>query len=68
MPDMETFIAVCDWLQVRPGDLFMTDREQQEPDTTEKIAILLFGDENFHPDTAYALVQIVKATYRYPPK
>jgi transcriptional regulator with XRE-family HTH domain len=68
MPDMETFVALCDWLQVRPGDLFVTDHEQRELDTTAKIVILLFGDENFHPDTAQALAQIVKATYRYPPK
>lgn len=67
MPNMETFITLCDWLQVRPGDLFVTECEQQEPDTAEKIVTLLFGDKNFHPDTASALAQIVKATYRICP-
>ena len=65
MPDMETFIALCNWLQVRPGDLFVTDREQQELDTAEEIVILILSNRNLQPDTAYALAQIVKATYRY---
>ena len=65
MPDMETFIALCDWLQVRPGDLFLTDHEQQQLDNAEEIVILILGDKNLQPDTAYTLAQIVRATYRY---
>ncbi|MEH2272831.1 MAG: helix-turn-helix transcriptional regulator [Nostoc sp.] len=64
MPDMETFMALCDWLQVRPGDLFLTDHQQQL-DIDEEIVILLLGDKRLEPETAYALSQIVKATYRY---
>ncbi|MHC5830410.1 MAG: helix-turn-helix domain-containing protein, partial [Nostoc sp.] len=65
MPDMETFIALCNWLQVQPGDLFSTNQQQQQLDTAEEIIILMLGDKNLQPDTAYALAQIVKATYRY---
>lgn len=66
MPDMETFIALCDWLEVRPGDFFVTDHdEQQELDISEEIVILLLGDKRLESDTAYALAQIVRATYRY---
>ena len=65
-PDMETFIVLCDWLKVRPGDLFVTDHhEQQELDIAEEIIILLLGDKRLELETAYALAQIVKATYRY---
>ncbi|MDZ8052819.1 MAG: hypothetical protein RMX68_015320 [Aulosira sp. ZfuVER01] len=64
---METFIALCNWLEVRPGDLFVSDRQEQklELDTSEEIILLLLGDRRLEPGTAYALAQIVKATYRY---
>ncbi|MBN3958364.1 helix-turn-helix transcriptional regulator [Nostoc sp. NMS8] len=65
-PDMETFIALCDWLQVPPSDLFVTDHQPpQRLDIEEEITILLLGDKRLESDTAYALAQIVKATYRY---
>ncbi|WP_223265456.1 helix-turn-helix domain-containing protein [Nostoc sp. 'Peltigera membranacea cyanobiont' 210A] len=66
MPDMETFIVLCDWLQVPPGDLFVTDHQPQERlDIEEEVMILLLGDKRLESETAYALAQIVKATYRY---
>ena len=65
MPDMETFIALCNWLQVRPGDLFLTDDKEQQLDIDQEIVLLLLGDKRLQPDVAYALTEIVKATYRY---
>ncbi|WP_375505659.1 helix-turn-helix domain-containing protein [uncultured Nostoc sp.] len=65
MPDMETFITLCNWLKVWPGDLFLSDHKQQQLDTAEEIVILILGDKNLEPNTAYALAQIVRATYRY---
>ncbi|MDF5711036.1 MAG: hypothetical protein PUP90_26035 [Nostoc sp. S4] len=62
---METFIALCDWLQVQPGELFVTHQKQQQQDTDEEIIILLLGDKRLDRDTSYALAQIIKATYRY---
>lgn len=64
-PDMETFTALCDWLQVPPGELFVTHQKQQAQDTEEELALLLLGDKRLEPDTSYALVQIIKATYHY---
>ncbi|WP_375504048.1 helix-turn-helix domain-containing protein [uncultured Nostoc sp.] len=64
MPDMETFIALCNWLQVRPSDLFFTDQDRQL-NIDEEIIILLLSDKRLEPDTASALAQIIKATYRY---
>ncbi|MBN3961931.1 hypothetical protein [Nostoc sp. NMS8] len=44
----------------------MTDHQpQQQLDIGEEIMILLLGDKRLESDTAYALAQIVKATYRY---
>ncbi|PHM11627.1 helix-turn-helix domain-containing protein [Nostoc sp. 'Peltigera malacea cyanobiont' DB3992] len=65
IPDMETFVALCDWLQMHPGDFFFTDHGEQSLDTVEEIIILLLSDKRLEPETAYTLAQIVKATYRY---
>ncbi|MEH2200096.1 helix-turn-helix domain-containing protein [Nostoc sp.] len=65
IPDMETFVALCNWLDVRPGDLFISDQQERELDTEEELVLLLLGDARLEPDTAYALSQIIKATYRY---
>ncbi|MEH2333973.1 helix-turn-helix domain-containing protein [Nostoc sp.] len=65
IPDMETFIALCNWLKVPPGDLFLTDQQELELDTEQEIVLLILGDKRLDSDTAYALSQIIKATYRY---
>lgn len=63
MPDMKTFLALCNWLQVPPGDLFVSD-ENQELNTIERVVILLLSDRNLDPDIAYAMSQLIKATWR----
>lgn len=65
IPDMETFIALCNWLQVRPGDLFVTNQQELELDVEQEVVLLLLGDKRLTSDTAYMLSQIIKATYRY---
>jgi transcriptional regulator with XRE-family HTH domain len=63
MPDMETFLALCNWLQVPPAELFRTTEEDQ-PDTPEAIAIQLRADKKLDPAIANALASLVKAAYR----
>ena len=64
LPDMETFIALCNWLKVPPGQLFVTKQQQQQLNTAEKIALLLLSDKRLEPATADALARIIKAAYR----
>jgi transcriptional regulator with XRE-family HTH domain len=68
VPDMETFIALCNWLDVHPGDLFLTDKQHsqsstQELDTVEEITALLISDKNLDPISASILIRIIKAAY-----
>ncbi|MEH2460920.1 helix-turn-helix domain-containing protein [Nostoc sp.] len=63
MPDMETFLALCNWLEVPPARLFRTT-EEISIDTPESIAILLQSDKNLEPAIANALALLVKAAYR----
>ena len=63
MPDMETLLFLCNWLEVPPAKLFRTTQEDQL-DTPEAIAIQLRADKNLDPAIANALASLVKAAYR----
>lgn len=63
MPDMETFMALCDWLQVPPSELFQTT-EDQGLETPDMISIQLRADKKLDPAIANALASLVKAAYR----
>lgn len=68
MPDMETFLLLCDWLEVPPAALIKRKEEDQvtvsDLDTSEALAIQLRADKNLDPATANALAALVKAAYR----
>lgn len=64
MPDMETFLTLCNWLKVPPGQLFVTKQQQQQLNTAERIALLLLSDKRLEPANAEALARIIKAAYR----
>jgi transcriptional regulator with XRE-family HTH domain len=65
MPDMDTFLKLCDWLQVSVTE-FIHDDNATGPSTTpsENIEIQLRADKNLDPATANALAAIVRAAYR----
>ena len=63
MPDMETFTALCDWLQVPPAELFKTT-EDTDLNTPDMISIQLRADKKLDPAIANALASLVKAAYQ----
>lgn len=63
MPDMETFLALCDWLEIPPAELFKTTNDS-DLDTPEKLSIQLRADKNLDPAIANALASLVKAAYK----
>jgi transcriptional regulator with XRE-family HTH domain len=63
VPDLETFLALCDWLDVSPADLFGNDRERDIDSTPDRIAFLLQSDPSLDPAMANALAQLIKAAY-----
>lgn len=66
MPDMETFLLLCDWLQVAPSELFRTTDPASvlKEAPADYIALQLRADKNLDPATANALATIVQAAYR----
>ncbi|MCO5185366.1 MAG: helix-turn-helix domain-containing protein [Anaerolineae bacterium] len=71
VPDIETFIQLCDWLEVSPSEFFETDEEEGtvmptfSPDmsTPERIEFHLRADKELNQETAEALANMVKAAY-----
>ena len=76
MPDLDTFMRLCDWLEVTPEQFFETNGEEnsvqnnvQRPilsptmSTTEAIEVHLRADRELDPETAEALANMVKAAY-----
>ncbi|BAZ46761.1 transcriptional regulator [Chondrocystis sp. NIES-4102] len=64
-PDMDTFLALCDWLEIPPAELIKNAEEEEETlNTPEAITIQLRADKNLDPAIALALASLVKAAYK----
>jgi transcriptional regulator with XRE-family HTH domain len=63
IPDMDTFLALCDWLEVPLSEL-IKNTEDEHLDTPEAISIQLRADKNLDPAIANALASLVKAAYK----
>lgn len=69
VPDIETFSALCDWLEVPPAELIKntngeeTDREKVI-NIPDRITFLLQSDPNLNPAIASALASLIKAAYQ----
>ena len=63
-PDMDTFLALCHWLEVPPAELMRNTEDEENLDTPEAIEIQLRADKNLEPAIADALASLVKAAYK----
>lgn len=63
-PDMDTFLALCNWLEIPPAELMKNTEDQENLSTPEAISIQLRADKNLEPAIADALASLVKAAYK----
>ena len=65
MVDVQTFLRICDWLQVAPQAFIKNTDEvrEQEMTTLERIEVVLRTDRTLPPESADALITLVKVTY-----
>ena len=63
-PDMDTFLALCDWLKVPAAELIKNTEDEEALETPEAISIQLRADKNLDPAIANALASLVKAAYK----
>ena len=61
MPDMKTFLSLCDWLDTLPDDFMTTQPIPQEPEksTFEQIALLLRIDTTLDAEITEALIVLL---------
>ncbi len=66
LPDMDTYLRLCDWLEVDPAHFFKNTSEADNPqlDTPDLIEVHLRADRELDQETATALATMVKAAYR----
>ena len=63
-PDMETFLLLCDWLNVAPAELFRnTETPEVATPTGEQISLQFRADSRLDPATANVLAALVSAAY-----
>jgi transcriptional regulator with XRE-family HTH domain len=63
-PDMETFLALCDWLEVPAAELIKNTEDKTDLKPQEAITMQLRADKNLDPAIASALASLVKAAYQ----
>lgn len=65
-PDMETFLRLCDWLQIPAAQLIEVESQQPkgEMTTLESIALQIRSDKTLNETTALALVEVIRAVYK----
>ncbi|GCE49826.1 helix-turn-helix protein [Thermosporothrix hazakensis] len=66
IPDMETFLRICSWLQVSSEEFIKEIDEQQESEisTPERIEGYLRADRELTPEMADALAKLMKSAYK----
>lgn len=67
IPDVNTFLLLCNWLEV-PTDTFIiseqTQQQESETNTAEKIVAHLRADRVLPKTTATALIEMIQLAYR----
>lgn len=67
-PDMEVFLALCDWLEMWPGKFFSGVNESTASSgltsTCEMMVLQIQADKRLDVPTTNALTALVKAAYK----
>lgn len=64
VPDLETFLALCDWLEIPPRELIRNTNSQVATDNFDSIRAMLLGDCKLDPTIVDALIILLEVAYR----
>lgn len=68
LPDVETFLRICGWLEVEPSEFSSSKTADFKPlskqSTPELVEAHLRADRTLSADTTEALVQMIRLAYR----
>src|SRR5437588_6843417 len=63
MPDVETFLAICHWLQVSPNEFIKKPDGGMATDTIDEVEGHFRADQNLDPELARVLAGFMKRAY-----
>lgn len=63
LPDVETYIKLCDWLEVSP-DQFKYSQNKSSVKTEKEIIAHLRADKNLKTETANSLINMIELAYK----
>ena len=62
-PDMDTFLALCDWLEIPAHQLIENTEKSSERSQTQSICTKLRADSRLNPEVADGLAVLIEAAY-----
>ena len=62
-PDMDTFLALCDWLNIPAHQLIENTEKTSEPNKAQSICTKLRSDSRLDPKVADDLAVLIEAAY-----
>ena len=63
IPDIETFFAICHWLQVSPSEFMKKPDGDTTTDAIDEVEGHLRADRNLDPELAHALAELMQKAY-----
>ena len=63
VPDVETFLAICHWLQVSPSEFIKKPEGSTATDTIDEVEGHFRADQNLDPELAHVLAAFMKRAY-----
>lgn len=63
-PDMEVFLALCDWLEIWPGQFFSGEISSGLTSSCEMMVLQIQAEKRFDVPTANALTALIKAAFK----
>ena len=64
LPDVETFIKICKWLEVTTETFIISNNEPKQVSSKDKILAHLRADRELDPDTMKMLTQVIDLAYK----
>ena len=67
-PDVDTFLTLCDWLEVPPAELMKNTKNIPRLSMAQSLCIKVRSDPRLKPEIANVLAALIKAAYSIPAK
>ena len=63
IPDVDTFVKICNWLEVSTDTFILGDTNKKEVSNQEQVVAHLRADRELSPETAEMLIRMINMAY-----